>query len=151
VALHLPADRDVAQGPPHAPAEGQACFHGASRAAAKPARTAVPPPKPSAAVRSTDKPARSVVPNANLTRPREAALDSAQIAADVAAFEARGGRIERFQPGESSQSIRAQHEAYLASRGRGAAKQQAAARTAVKRTNADNDDTFDADNQADVA
>jgi hypothetical protein len=91
-----------------------------------------------------------IVPNANLTRPRESALDSEQIAADIAAFQARGGRIQRFKPGESSQSIREQNDAYLAARGQGLAKQRAAARIAT-RAHASNDETLDADDQADVA
>jgi hypothetical protein len=96
--------------------------------------------------RIVDKPPRVVVPNANLTRPRASALDSAQIEADIAAFEARGGRVERFKQGESSQSIREQHEAYLAARSaRSAAKQRTTARTAAARSRASNDEALDAD------
>lgn len=123
-------------------------------------RRVTPAPSPTAAIapqsrrpgefRVTSKPAPFVVPNANLTRPRDGGLDSAQIAADIAAFEARGGRIQRFKPGESSQSIREQNDAFIAARGHGIAKQRAAARIA-SRTRASNDETLDADDQVDVA
>jgi hypothetical protein len=114
------------------------------------ATPAAPPAKRPGEFRIVNKPAPFVVPNANLTRPRSSALDSAQIAADIAAFEARGGRIQRFKPGESSQSIRDQNDAYLAARGLGAARQRASARIAIK-ARASNDETLDADDQVDVA
>jgi hypothetical protein len=111
---------------------------------------AVARPAPTPVKHPVDRPAPFVVPNANLTRPRTAALDSEQIARDIAAFEARGGCIQRFKPGESSQSLREQNDAYLAARGQGVAKQKAAARIAT-RARASNDETLDADDQADVA
>jgi hypothetical protein len=109
------------------------------------------PAQTTAAQAQTKRPGEfRIVPNANLTRPRESALGSEQIAADIAAFQARGGRIQRFKRGESSQSIREQNDAYLAARGQGLAKQRAAARIAT-RAHASNDETLDADDKADVA
>jgi hypothetical protein len=86
--------------------------------------------------RIIDRPAPLVIPNANLTRPREAALDSSRIAADVAAFQARGGRVERLANGQTSQPTKC----FLAA--------QAANR---RRQHADNDDSLDADDLTDVA
>lgn len=48
-----------------------------------------------------------------------------QIAADVDAFLAHGGRIQQLRPGESATPLRAAQEQYLASRKRGRDKQRA--------------------------
>lgn len=96
---------------------------------AKPAAPATPPPRRVGEFRIVDKPAPAPVPNANLVRPREAALDSAQIAADVAAFQARGGAVQRLPNGLTSQPTKA----FLA------------AQAAARRPRPSNADTFDAD------
>jgi hypothetical protein len=122
-------------------------------------QTAEPPAKPARSAadhvqrpsEARTKPAPFVVPNAALTPPRLGALGSEQIAADIAAFQRRGGRIQKLKPGESSQTVQAQQEAFLASRSRKGARPKASASEAVKRNRADNDDTFDADDQVDVA
>jgi hypothetical protein len=47
-----------------------------------------------------------VVPNPALAKPQRTVLDSDQIAADIAAFEARGGHVERLAHGASSKPLR---------------------------------------------
>jgi hypothetical protein len=91
------------------------------------------------------KPAPFVVPNAALTPPRMGAIGSEQIAADIAAFEKRGGRIQRLKPGESSQTAREKQEAFLAARSPKRVDKKINARLAVSRIAADNDDTLDAE------
>lgn len=100
-----------------------------------------PHPKPKApALAKAAKPVRKREPTAPPSPPASSPLrlavtrsptghrhviDSDQLAADVAEFLQRGGRIQYCAPGESSQTKREADEAFLASRRRGRSKQQA--------------------------
>lgn len=100
-------------------------------------REAAPPPPPPA-----DSPLRQSITRMP-TGARKAVLDSDQIAADVAEFLRRGGRIQQLKPGESSRSLAEAHDAYLASRSRGRAAQ-----LAVRKSRKAADD-FDDDTESD--
>jgi hypothetical protein len=88
--------------------------------------------------RIVDKPAPFVVPNAALKPPRGGQPTSEQIAADIAAFEAKGGRIQRCAPGERGQQFYGYHQA------------AANARKATKQKAADNDPSLDTDDDIDA-
>lgn len=88
-----------------------------------------------------------VVPNPALAKPQRAALDSEQIAADIAAFQARGGAIERLPNGACSKPLRsviteASHVA-LNERTWRERQLRETAQQSTRAKRARNDDTFD--------
>lgn len=95
-----------------------------------------------------------VVPNPALAKPQRAALDSEQIAADIAAFQARGGAIERLPNGACSKPLRsviteASHVA-LNERTWRERQLRETAQQSTRAKRARNDDSFD-DAATDVA